>query len=427
MDHIDLDALYASTPPPFGPPLKRYFRLDPNFVALNNGSYGTPPIPVLQAASTLSETIEVNPDLFHKLKYMSMLIESREKVAKLIGAKTDEVVFVSNASTGINTVLRNFEWEEGDVIVISNTTYGSIFKTSQSLSDTPPHPTLSFFPINFPTTPEAILTSFREHIQALPKKGKRVAVIDSIISNPGALLPWKEMVKICKEEGVYSVIDAAHSIGQEVGIDLGKADPDFWISNCHKWLHAKRSVAVLYVPERNQHIIKSSIPTSHTYISPANRTGPNFVEQFEWNGTIDFTSFITVPDALKFRAWLGGEEKINEYCHDLALKGGKRLAEILGTSVMDPEGEFTLNMVNVELPFPGTIPFSKNLNIAFLKAMIEGHNAFSAVFRHNGKWWTRASVQVWNEMEDFEKLGKAWLEVCRDVLEEVRKNEGTEQ
>ena len=48
-------------------------------------------------------------------------------------------------------------------------------------------------------------------------KGNRfVAVIDSITSTPGVLLPWKEMVQVCKEEGVWSVIDAAHSIGQEV-------------------------------------------------------------------------------------------------------------------------------------------------------------------------------------------------------------------
>ena len=42
---------------------------------------------------------------------------------------------------------------------------------------------------------------------------------------------------------------------------------------------------------------------------------------------------------------MGGEEKINGYCHDLALKGGKVLAEVLGTSVMDPDGELTVNMV----------------------------------------------------------------------------------
>lgn len=49
--------------------------------------------------------------------------------------------------------------------------------------------------------------------------------------------------------------------------------------------------------------------------------------------------------ALDFRNWLGGEIKINEYCHNLALQGGQRLAEIFGTRVMDPNGDLTLNMV----------------------------------------------------------------------------------
>jgi hypothetical protein len=44
---------------------------------------------------------------------------------------------------------------------------------------------------------------------------------------------------------------------------------------------------------------------------------------------------------------MGGEEKINEYCHNLAIKGGQVLAKILGTYVMDPDGQFTLNMVGL--------------------------------------------------------------------------------
>lgn len=61
--------------------------------------------------------IESNPDLFHQLSYQKRLISVREKLARLIGAKTDEVVLVSNASMGMNTVLRNFDWEQGDQIV----------------------------------------------------------------------------------------------------------------------------------------------------------------------------------------------------------------------------------------------------------------------------------------------------------------------
>jgi hypothetical protein len=50
--------------------------------------------------------------------------------------------------------------------------------------------------------------------------------------------------------------------------------------------------------------------------------------------------------AIEFREWMGGEETINAYCHELAMKGGQALAKVLGTSVMDPEGQFTLNMVS---------------------------------------------------------------------------------
>lgn len=89
------------------------------------------------------------------------------------------------------------------------------------------------------------------HDEAARGKGNKiVAVIDAIVANPGALLPWKEMVRIAREEGVWTVIDAAHSIGQEYGINLSEAKPDFWLSNCHKWLWAKRGCAVLYTPKR---------------------------------------------------------------------------------------------------------------------------------------------------------------------------------
>jgi len=59
---------------------------------------------------------------------------------------------------------------------------------------------------------------------------KIVAVVDAIAANPGVRLPWKEMVAICRDAGVWSVVDAAHSIGQEVDINLSKMKPDFWVS-----------------------------------------------------------------------------------------------------------------------------------------------------------------------------------------------------
>jgi selenocysteine lyase/cysteine desulfurase len=61
--------------------------------------------------------IEANPDHFHRIGYMPLLIDVRRRLAQLIGANIDECVLVQNASTGVNIILRNFEWEEGDIII----------------------------------------------------------------------------------------------------------------------------------------------------------------------------------------------------------------------------------------------------------------------------------------------------------------------
>ncbi|KAJ7361135.1 pyridoxal phosphate-dependent transferase [Mycena albidolilacea] len=415
-------------PPQFGRAMLEYFPFDPGYTNLNHGSYGSLPLPVMEACRVLDSEAESSPDRWMKFTYTPRLINVRQRIAALIGAKTDECVLVPNASHAISTVLRNIEWQKDDVIVAFKTTYNSVERTAQYISDTTPHPAVSTVALTFPASSAKVLAQFRDHLRRLPRKDgqKIVAIIDSIASLPALLLPWKEMVQICKEESVLSLIDAAHSIGQEINLDLNKADPDFWTSNCHKWLYAKRSCAVLYVPFRNQHIIKSTFPTSQEYISPSKRNGPNFVEQFEWTATIDFVPYFSVVTALDFRQWLGGEEKINAYCRRIALQGTKRLAQILGTSAtaLDPSGEMTLNMTNVQLPLPPSLGPASVVSGKLKKKLLLERNIFATVFFLEGMgWWTRCSAQVWTEVGDFEKLGKALVEVCSEIVKEMQVDE----
>lgn len=108
--------------------------------------------------------------------------------------------------------------------------------------------------------------------------------------------------------------------------------------------------------------MKTAFPTSFGYVSPLDddaASAPNFIGQFEWNGTIDPTPYLSIGPALDFREWLGGETKINNYTRALAIAGGKRVAEILGTYVMDDteNSELTLNMVGSFLTFFTCLPF----------------------------------------------------------------------
>ncbi|KZT73541.1 PLP-dependent transferase [Daedalea quercina L-15889] len=442
-------------PPPFGHALRAFWAFDPGYVNLNHGSYGSLPLPVLFKCQELTVLAERSPDKFHRVTYMGMQEEVRKQVADVVGAELDEIVLVPNATHGINTVLRNFEWKEGDVIVEATTTYYAISRTVQYLCDRsePPRPTPARVVLSFPTTRAQILDAFRAKIKEIkganpnvvfsdtppdatgphdPKGNKIVAVIDSIISMPGMSLPWKDLVEICKEEGVWSLVDGAHSIGQELDLDLGVAKPDFFISNCHKWFYAKRGCALLYVPKRNQYIIKSSVPTSHAYISPNDpNSSPgetNFVLQHEWTGTMDQIPYLSIGPANDFRQWLGGEAAINAYCHQLALDGGKRLTEILGTKVLDESGEFTLSMTNVQLPLPTesssgvvyTPELRDNIIWTFTVKLLDW-NVFAAFYLHAGAWWTRCSAQVWLDISDFEYVGKAFKIICAEISEIIEK------
>lgn len=55
--------------------------------------------------------------LLYHLQHLTRL--NSEEVASLVGAEHDEIVFVPNTTHGINTILRNIEWREGDVVVKS--------------------------------------------------------------------------------------------------------------------------------------------------------------------------------------------------------------------------------------------------------------------------------------------------------------------
>lgn len=418
--------LYKQSPPLFGHEMLSLFGFDPKYVNMNSGSYGSLPLPVRAACDELTTVIESNPDKFFRMDGPAQMNRTRERIAELIGADADECVLVNNTSHGIATVLRNFSFSKTDVLVGATTTYHSISQTIKYLADIPPHPEVSTFALQFPTTPEAILADFREHIHKLKQeKGdlgqdrKIIAIIDTI-TKPGVLLPWVEMVEICRNAGVWSVVDAAHSLGQELDINLSVARPDFWISNCHKWLYAKRGCAVLYVPKRNQHIIKSTIPTSLYYLSPQDKDykGPqNFVTLFEWTGTIDRVPLLSINAALDFRAWLGGEHKINEYTHSLAIKGGNHLVKRLGTSLFDPQGSMILNMVIVELPIPGYIPDSEEVHNLIQDTLLLKWNTYAPQFHINGKWWIRVSAQIYNEISDFDLLADAFLDVAAQVVE----------
>ncbi|KAG8741744.1 hypothetical protein FRC10_002522 [Ceratobasidium sp. 414] len=382
----------------FGHPMLKHFMFDEGYINLNNGSYGSLPRSVYEKCLEISRRSEGRPDSFHRREYQAGLRDARAAVAKLVNCELDECAITNNTTHGVHTILNNFHWKQGDVIVGFSTTYGAVYNIIEYISDTPPNPTHINIPLTFPTTHAVIVDNLRQQLKDIPRHDGQiiVVVLDAIVSVPGVVLPWEAMVNVCKEEGAYSLVDAAQAIGQ-ISLDLTASQPDFLAANCHKWLYAKRGAAVVYIPKR-------TFPTSHDYISLKSGKKPDIIRQFEWTGTIDMAPFISISHALAFREEIGGEQRINDYCHSLAVKGGEILAEILKTKVLENEkNELTANMVNVQLPLTipaGTPPSALDMVFKLMMdRLLDDYNTFASI----------------SQESDFEFIGQAFLKICDEA------------
>ena len=105
--------------------MRAEFLFTPGYIPLNHGSYGTYPQSVHKAKLAWQELAEQRPDYFMRKVYMHQLNKCREIVADEINANMSDCVFVTNATTGVNEVLRSLQWNRGDAILCYNTTYGT--------------------------------------------------------------------------------------------------------------------------------------------------------------------------------------------------------------------------------------------------------------------------------------------------------------
>jgi hercynylcysteine S-oxide lyase len=405
------------------------------------GSFGAYPIAIRNKLRELQDQVEAQPDPFIRYQYPDLLNESRKAVSKILNVPVSTVVFVPNATTGVNTVLRNLVWNSDgkDEIIYFNTIYGACGKTVEYVCEAS-HDVVKArkIDLHLPIDDSALL--FKNAIGTSRALGcrPRVAIFDTISSLPGVRMPFEELTAICHREGILSLIDAAHGIGH-IALDLSSFDPDFLVSNCHKWLFTPRSCAVFYVPERNQALMRSTLPTSHGFTprpgrmvieNPLPRIDMNaFVANFEFVGTGDNSPYLCIPEAIKWRKEIcGGEAAIRKYCKRLALEGGKKIAAILGTHILDNDAQTLTDccMVNVLLPIgiglePNEHPYLVNpgyrANVTkwISETMVKEFKTFVAIFFFQGQWWARVSGQVYLDISDFEWTGEMLKKLCERV------------
>jgi isopenicillin-N epimerase len=324
--------------------LRAHWTLDPAVRFLNHGSFGACPRVVLDVQAELRAEIEREPVLFLHREAEARLDAAKRALARFLGCDAHDLAKVTNATTGVNTVLASLDLEAGDEILITDHGYPACNNAARRIVERA-GARLAVARVPFPLgSSDAVVDAV---LGALTPR-TRVLVIDHVTSPTGLVFPLERIVPAVKQRGVLVFVDGAHAPGM-VALDLERLGADFYTGNCHKWLCAPKGAAFLWVAREHQPRIRPLV-TSHG-ASSTRTDRSRFELEFDWTGTEDPTPFLCVPAALEFLGELfpGGWDELRARNRALALEGRALLCDALGVDAPAPE-ELIGSLASVPLP-----------------------------------------------------------------------------
>lgn len=203
-------------------------------------------------------------------------------LAELVNADSKDVVMVPNTTSGINAILRSMVFAFGERILHLSSIYNSMGSIIQYLVDYSNGAVSKLvFNVTYPMTNEDFLQKLETFLEETedPEHPIRIALVDHITSVPAVVIPIDRVIPMLKRRNITVLIDGAHAIGQ-VPVNITALAPDYYVTNCHKWLYAARGCALLYVDKKHQ----STIHPAH--INSGYKQPSDFQNEFFWTGEL---------------------------------------------------------------------------------------------------------------------------------------------
>ena len=380
----------ANATPPRGEAARSLFLLEDGIAFLNNGSFGATPKSVLATQDSWRRQMEAEPVRF-MLRVLPVAIRTAaSQLASFLNVHGEDLVFVDNATAGINAVLRSLHFGPGDELLTIDHVYGAVRKTMLFVAERTGARVVEA-PVACPgTSPENVVQS----IDAAIGPRTKLLVIDVITSPTALVLPVAEICALARRRGIPVLVDAAHAPGQ-VPLDLAALDADWVAGNVHKWLFGVRSSGFLWT-RRDRQADTHPCVISHGL-------GSGYCAEFDWVGTRDASPWLSVGAAIEFWRAMGGPA-LMERNRALAAEAAAMLERHLGVAPAAPPS-MRAAMQTIELPHhgPATLDNAKRLTAR----LSDAHGVTVPIIPFGDRLWVRISAQIFNAMPDYDRLAAA--------------------
>jgi isopenicillin-N epimerase len=374
--------------------------LDPTVSYLNHGSFGACPTAVLQAQAALRLEMEREPVDFLSTHYQRRLDAARTAVAAFLSAAPEDLAFVTNATAGVNAVLRSLSFEPGDELLVTTHTYAACRKTIDFVAQNG-RARVVVAELSFPCRGEAeIMAAVLERVS--PRT--RLALIDHVTSPTALIVPVAKLVQELRTRGVDTLVDGAHAPGM-VPLDLSTLGAAYYTGNAHKWMCGPKGAAFLYVQRERQQRLHPNV-ISHGYAG-------GFHAEFDWTGTFDPTAWLCVPESIRYMGSLlpGGWPALMAHNRALALRARELLLEKFAMPAPCPEAMigsmFSLPLPTAAAHAPGARLDCDGLHAWFRERHVE------AWFHPHPRPLLRLSAQLYNSIEQFEQYTRLLQEALQ--------------
>jgi isopenicillin-N epimerase len=386
------------------------WQLDPQVDFLNHGSFGACPRVVLEEQSRWRARLELEPVRFMMHELEPALDVARAAVAGLVGADPEDLAFVTNATTGVNTVLASFDFRPGDEVLVTDHGYGACtnaawYWTARAGAR------VATARVNVPVTyPEQVV----QEVLAAVTPRTRLALIDHVTSATGLVLPVERLVSELRARGVKTLIDGAHAPGM-LPLDLAKLGADYYTANLHKWCCTPKGSAILVAGPEQRATLRPLV-ISHG-AAQLRKDRSRFRLEFDYCGTTDPSAVLAAPRAIAFLNELlpGGLPALMAHNRALALEARSRLLDVLGGPPLCPESMLG-SLATVFLPdapqpeaFSGS-PFTEPLYSELVKRRFQ---LLALHWPERPRRVLRVTAQIYNEPAQYARLATVLQELVR--------------
>lgn len=415
-------------------PVASNWRLDPDIVFLNHGSFGACPNSVIEAQQAMRDRIEREPVRFFCQDLFDLTDRSRRAITQVIGGQPEDYVLLPNATQCVATVLDNVltgiglaegrPLGPGDEILINEHEYPAcqniVRRAAARVGAKVVSPSMPWLDDDEPVTSDRLF----DIIMNAVTERTRLCMFSLITSPTGLVLPARRLCQALRERGVATLIDAAHGPGA-IDVDVDELGATFLTSNCHKWLCSPKGSALLHVQREHQKGFRPLALSNFANAPEGTKNRSKFNLEFDYIGTDDPTARLAIADAVQLVPEAAGRSwgEIIAHNHALVLKGRDALVGALGTHIPTTE-EVIGPIATVPLP---DVPDAR-LDVvanrptiysnALQDALVERHGVQVPVWvpsaylgkPFDGKRYIRLSAQVYNTLEQYEYLAQALAE-----------------